>query len=154
MFTKEECEKIKQGIKTSLAGGKAIERGRKYEEFLILDREILDLVLEKIKVFGVHQLREGRILRYEEGCFFNLHTDTYDKHPDRYKTIIIQLSNEEDYLGGKMCFGDDILDKKIGTTVIFDSTTLHGMETIESGIRYSFVIWLERQDLGIQKKLI
>jgi hypothetical protein len=92
LFTKEECEKIKQGIKTSLAGGKAIERGRKYEEFLILDREILDLVLEKIKVFGVHQLREGRILRYEEGCFFNLHTDTYDKHPDRYKTIIIQIN--------------------------------------------------------------
>ena len=154
IFTKEECEKIKQGIKTSLHGSNANEKARKYEEFLILDRKILDLVLEKIKVFGVHQLREGRILRYEEGCFFNLHTDTYDKHPNRYKTIIIQLSNEEDYRGGKTRFGDDILDKKMGTTIIFDSTTIHGMEIIESGIRYSFVIWLEKEDLGKQKELI
>jgi predicted 2-oxoglutarate/Fe(II)-dependent dioxygenase YbiX len=154
LFTKEECEKIKRGIESSPAGSKDDLWYRKYEEFLILDREILDLVLEKIKVFGVYQLREGRILKYEKGCFFNLHTDTYDKHPDRYKTIIIQLSNEEDYRGGKVCFGDDILDKKIGTTAIFDSTTIHGMEIIESGTRYSFVIWLERQDLGIEKTLI
>lgn len=154
LFTKEECEKIKKGIETSPARTKDEFSYRKYEEFLILDREILDLILEKIKVFGVKQLREGRILKYETGCFFNLHTDAYDKHPNRYKTIIIQLSNEDDYIGGKMCFGDNILDKKIGTTAIFDSTTIHGMEIIESGTRYSFVIWLERKDLGIQKTLI
>ena len=153
LFTKEECKKIRESIKDSLAGGKDDLWYRKYEEFLILDREILDLVLEKIKVFGVDQLREGRILRYEEGCFFNLHADAYDEQPHRYRTIIIQLSNEEDYQGGKMLFGDDVLDKKIGTTAIFDSAILHGMEIIESGTRYSFVIWLERQDLGIQKKL-
>lgn len=154
LFTREECEKIKQGIRTSPAGGKDDLWYRKYEEFLILDREILDLVLEKIKVFGVYKLREGRVLRYEQGCFFNLHTDAYDEQPHRYKTIVIQLSDEEDYKGGKMLFGDDVLGRKIGTAAIFDSTTIHGMELIESGTRYSFVIWLERQDLGIQKKLM
>lgn len=153
LFTKEECEKIKQGIETSPAGGKDDFYYRKYEEFLILDREILDLIFEKIKKLGVKQLKEGRILKYEKGCFFNLHKDRYDTHPYRYKTIVIQLSEEKDYEGGKMIFGNDILSKKIGTTVIFDSNTIHGMEMIESGVRYSFVIWLERQDFIAEKTI-
>lgn len=153
LFTKEECEKIKQGISTSPAGGKDDFYYRKYEEFLILDREILDLIFEKIKKLGVKQLKEGRILKYEKGCFFNLHKDRYDTHPYRYKTIVIQLSEEKDYEGGKMIFGNDILSKKIGTTIMFDSNTIHGMEMIESGVRYSFVIWLKRQDLVEEKTL-
>lgn len=154
LFTKEECEKIKQGIETSPAGGKDDLWYRKYEEFLILDREILDLVLEKVKFFGVQQLKEGRILRYEQGCFFDLHTDAYDEQPHRYKTIVIQLSEEKDYKGGKMVFGNEVLNRQVGTTAIFDSTTIHGMEIIESGTRYSFVIWLERKDLGFKKRML
>lgn len=154
LFTKEECKRIRESIKDSPAGGKDDLWYRKYEEFLILDREILDLVLDRLKIFEVQSVREGRVLRYEEGCFFSLHTDAYDEQPHRYKTIIIQLSNEEDYQGGKMLFGNEVLNKKIGTTAIFDSTTIHGMETIKSGTRYSFVIWLERQDLGVKKGLL
>ncbi len=154
LFTEAECIKIKESIKDSPAGTKDNFYYRKYEEFLILDREILDLVLSKTKIFGIENIREGRILKYEPGCFFNIHTDAYDKHPHRYKTLIIQLSDEKDYEGGKMIFGNDVLNKKIGNTAFFDSTTLHGMEIIESGIRYSFVVWLERKDLGIKKNIL
>lgn len=154
LFTKEECEKIKNSITDSPAGSKDDLWYRKYEEFLILDREILDLVLSKTKIFGIENIREGRILKYEPGCFFNIHKDAYDEHPNRYKTLIIQLSDENDYEGGKMVFGNDVLNKKIGSTTFFDSNILHGMEIIESGIRYSFVVWLERMDLVIKKNIL
>ena len=154
LFTKEECVKIRESIKSSPAGGKDDLWYRKYEEFLILDREILELVLNKIKVFGVHNIKEGRVLRYEKGCFFDIHTDTYDEQPHRYKTVVIQLSEETEYEGGKMIFGNDILSREIGSTAFFDSTTLHGMEIVKSGTRYSFVLWLEREDLGVKKALL
>jgi len=154
LFTKKECKKILDGIKNSRAGGTDDVWYRKYQEFLILDREILDLVLEKVKIFGVKQIKQGRILKYEKGCFFNIHTDTYDEKPHRYKTIIIQLSDENEYEGGKVIVGDEVLSKHIGNTTIFDSTTLHGMEIIENGTRYSFIVWLERSDVGVYKNII
>jgi predicted 2-oxoglutarate/Fe(II)-dependent dioxygenase YbiX len=154
LFTKEECKRIRESIKDSPAGGKDDLWYRKYEEFLILDREILDLVLDRLKIFEVQSVREGRVLRYEEGCFFDIHTDAYDEKPHRYKTVVIQLSDEKDYEGGKMVFGNDVLNREIGSTAFFDSSTLHGMEVIESGTRYSFVLWLERKDLGVKKGLL
>jgi len=154
LFTKEECIKIRESIKNSPAGGKDDLWYRKYEEFLILDREILDLVLDRLKIFGVQTVREGRVLRYEKDCFFSIHADTYDERPHRYKTVVVQLSDEQEYKGGKMVFGNDTLSREIGSTAFFDSTTLHGMEIIESGTRYSFILWLERKDLGVKKSLL
>ena len=53
-----------------------------------------------------------------------------------------------------MSFGEDIFNKKIGNTVIFEGIIKHGMEKVISGIRYAFVIWLERNDFGIKKVVI
>ena len=49
LFTKEECEFIKKGIDNSPAGTSSDDMHRRYEEFLILDDEILNLIFEKIK---------------------------------------------------------------------------------------------------------
>jgi|LakMenE18May11ns_1017448.scaffolds.fasta_scaffold9388830_2 predicted 2-oxoglutarate/Fe(II)-dependent dioxygenase YbiX len=154
LFNKEECLLIIDSIKNSVGTSDLDIESRKYKEWLIVDNKILNLILEKLKVFGVENFKEGRILRYETGCFFDRHVDTWEKYPHRYKTIVIQLSDENDYEGGVMSFGEDIFSKKIGNTVIFEGTIKHGMEKVTSGTRYAFVIWLERGDFGIKKIVI
>lgn len=154
LFNKEECLLIIDNIKNSVGTSDLDIESRKYKEWLIVDNKILNLILEKLKVFGIEKIKEGRILKYEEGCFFNEHVDTWEKYPHRYKTVIIQLSDETDYGGGELKFGNQILSKKIGTTTIFEGTILHGMSPITNGVRYVFVIWLERHDFGIKKVLV
>lgn len=149
LFTKEECEFIKKGIENSPAGTSSDDMHRRYEEFLILDDEILNLIFEKIKNFGVKKIKEGRILCYKKGCFFNMHTDAYVGKLHRYKTVLIQLSDEHEYEGGELIIENKIMDKKIGTTVMIDATVLHGMKVLKNGVRFSFVIWLDREDMGL-----
>lgn len=154
LFNKEECETILKSIQKSVGNSVLDITDRKYQEWLIIDQDILNLILNKISIFGVKKIKEGRILKYDKGCFFNKHVDTWEKYPHRYKTVIIQLSDENDYVGGTMSYGDNVLNKKIGSTVIFDGTIIHGMEKIENGTRYAFVIWLERSDFGIKKVVV
>ena len=150
LFTKEECEFIKNGIQDSPAGTSSDDIHRRYEEFLILDVKILDLIFEKIKKYGVKKIKEGRVLCYKKGCFFNMHTDAYVGKTHRYKTVLIQLSDENDYEGGELIIENKIMDKKIGTTVMIDATVLHGMKVLKNGVRFSFVIWLDREDMGLK----
>ena len=154
LFNKEECLLILDSIKNSVGSSVLDITDRKYKEWLIVDREILEFILERVKEFGVMNIKEGRILRYESGCFFDKHVDTWEKYPHRYKTIIIQLSDESDYVGGTMYYGDELLNKKIGNTCIFEGTVVHGMEKVICGVRHAFVIWLERNDFGIKKVVV
>ena len=154
MITSEECGIIINGIKNHQGTTIYDTDDRVYEEWLILDKSILNLVLEKLKIFGVEKIKEGRVLSYVKDGYFDEHTDTYEKYPHRYKTVIIQLSDKDAYKGGTMTFGDQILNKEIGNTAIFIGTTVHSMKKIEEGIRYAFVIWLERSDFGLKKALL
>ena len=154
LFTKDECSIILNGIENNEEYSLLNIDDRKYEEWLIVDKSILDMVLNKLKRFGITSIKEGRILKYDKGCFFKKHVDTWEKYPHRYKTIIVQLSNGDSYEGGNMMYGDVILGKEIGNTVMFEGTLPHSMGEITSGIRYAFVIWLERNDFGINKTLL
>ena len=154
MFTSEECDIIINGIENHQGTTNYDIDDRKYKEWLILNEDILNLILEKLKIIGVKKIKEGRVLKYEKGGFFDEHTDTFEKYPHRYKTVIIQLSDENEYKGGTMTFGDEILNKEIGNTAIFLGTTIHSMKKIEEGIRYAFVIWLERNDFDLKKALL
>jgi predicted 2-oxoglutarate/Fe(II)-dependent dioxygenase YbiX len=154
LFTEKECSLILDSIKNSVGTSSYDMIDRKYQEWLIVDRNVLDFILNKVKIFGVQKIKEGRILKYEEGSFFDDHIDTHEIHPHRYKTIIIQLSDETDYDGGELKFGNEILSKKIGYSTMFEGTVIHGMKPITKGIRYVFVMWLERADFGIKKALV
>lgn len=154
LFSKKDCKFILSGIDTSLHGTVLNEHDRKYQEWLILDRNILDFILKKINIFNVVNIKEGRILRYNTGGFFKQHLDTWWKYPHRLKTICIQLSDGSDYTGGVMTVDNSVFDRKIGNTIIFDGTQSHGMELITHGTRYVFVIWLDRDDMGIVKNIL
>lgn len=154
LFAKEECVSILNSVSNSIGSSSLELSDRKYTEWLIVDNNILNLILNKLSIFNVKKIKEGRILRYDVGCFFNKHVDMWEKYPHRYKTVIIQLSDSNEYEGGDMTYGNNILDKSIGNTVIFNSDIEHGMSIIKSGTRYAFVIWLERGDFGIQKDFL
>ncbi len=154
LFNKNECEFILGGITNSIAGTTYTLDNRNYKEWLITEPIILNLILSKIKIFGVNNIKEGRILKYEIGGLFDTHVDTYDKHPHRYKTVIIQLSDGNTYEGGELMIGNELINKEIGNTVIFSGLIPHSMSVVKNGFRYSFVIWLERNDVGIHKEII
>lgn len=154
LFSKEECKYILSSIESSPASTSLQEHDRKYREWLIVDRTVLNFILSKLIRFKVANIKEGRILRYETGGFFDQHKDTWWKYPHRLKTVCIQLSDSTDYEGGVMTVGGEVFSKNIGNTIIFNGTTSHGMELITSGTRYVFVIWLDREDMGIVKNIL
>lgn len=155
MFTEDECKTILNGIDNSVETAYLGLSDRKYKHWLVTDNVLLGSIEKKLRNFDVTNIKEGRILKYEVGDFFENHYDTYDEYPHRYKTILVQLSNGEDYEGGVLTFGDEILRKEIGTTTIFDSvTTLHGMSPITYGTRYVLVVWLERNDFLIRNSFL
>lgn len=154
LFTKEDCEFILSDIDDRIADTILNEPDRKYNEWLVTDSKILNFIFSKIAHLGIVKIKQGRILEYTNGCFFEPHFDRWEKYPDRIKTILIQLSDKTDYEGGVLTIDKYVFDKEIGNTVIFDGNKLHGMTPIIKGNRYVFVLWLERDELGIKRNLL
>ena len=79
----------------------------------------------------------------------------YDWHIDRGKgsvagrrklTISVQLSQPEQYIGGALEINADghpfQAPRDQGTAIVFSANTLHRVEPIISGLRYSLVAWV------------
>lgn len=97
------------------------------------------------------------INKYSEGGYFKKHRDDYALKPDwalRFKTLIVQLSDESEYEGGNFTVDDIITDKKIGNCILFNSSTYHEVLKINKGTRYSLTLWLDRNDINHGKSLL
>lgn len=90
---------------------------------------------------------------YAEGEYYNWHTDvdvfvdTENNQDIRKLSIIVQLSDPEDYTGGEVQLmnGESetyFLPKTKGTIIVFDSRTRHRVRKIYSGNRKSLVGWV------------
>ena len=64
----------------------------------------------------------------------------------RKLSVVLQLSNPEDYTGGDLVInpGGELLypDKTQGTVIFFPSILQHEVTPLESGNRYSIVSWI------------
>ena len=91
--------------------------------------------------------------RYEEGDFYTWHLDQDVKsmissdQEVRKLSFSLQLSKDEDYVGGILEFTDVdnetfIAPRDRGCLIIFDSRTIHRVSPIESGVRESLVGWV------------
>ena len=49
-----------------------------------------------------------KLVRYQKGDVFKKHRDNGEGYNDRYKTLVIQLSNSEDYKGGDLLIYNNI----------------------------------------------
>jgi predicted 2-oxoglutarate/Fe(II)-dependent dioxygenase YbiX len=169
LFTEDECNYFKSLSKDTLFERSAViaENGiaevsnyRTSTQVKIqMDSNLSTMILEKVKEFGIKTLPEYFIiLKYDKNQEFKRHNDTGIDYPNRFKTLIIQLSNETDYDGGELCIfhnGKTIISsKEIGNVIIFDSSIDHCANKIEDGIRYSMVFWLSIDNFGLNKSLI
>ena len=169
LFTEDECNYFKSLSKDTLFERSAViaENGiaevsnyRTSTQVKIqMDSNLSTMILEKVKEFGIKTLPEYFIiLKYDKRQEYKRHNDTGLYRLDRYKTLIIQLSNETEYNGGELCiFHNDetiITSKEIGNTIMFDSSLDHCANKIKEGIRYSMVFWLSIDNFGLTKSLI
>lgn len=101
---------------------------------------------------------EIQLAKYEAGDHFTRHQDTsakqfsrmHDGERTRKISASVQLSSEKDYTGGDFVFFTeknkegskaDVVSKDPGTMVVFPSYCEHMVTKVESGTRYSLVIW-------------
>lgn len=163
LFTKDECTQLlnehSNFEKSSVHRGAYITEVNKdfrssKESTVSMSESTKSLLLQKLKEFDVIDLPGyTKVLKYDVGDEFKRHQD---KGPGpeistRYKTLIIQLSDSIDYDGGDLVIEDGnnkiIMNKQLGNTIMFDSTHWHQAFPIIEGIRYVFVIWLEKKHL-------
>jgi predicted 2-oxoglutarate/Fe(II)-dependent dioxygenase YbiX len=81
---------------------------------------------------------------YNFGSFFGEHIDNYicvtDKI-DRKLTLIVQLSEDNDYTAGNVSVVGKILPRTIGSLIIFPSNFKHHVSKVGRGERWSLISW-------------
>lgn len=121
------------------------------QEFEWLYRRLTDVILDmnqKYFKFDIWGLTES--LQFTK---YVAPTGKYDEHVDcgfgsviRKLSIVIQLSDENDYDGGNFeyidCKDPEILPRRKGTLLIFPSFSLHRVSPVTRGTRYSLVGWV------------
>ena len=92
-----------------------------------------------------------KLLKYEKGDGYGWHPDFgQGKESTRKLSIIVQLSDSDDYDGGDLEFAittkddDDFVKatRKKGSIIIFNPLIVHRITPIISGTRYSMVGWI------------
>jgi PKHD-type hydroxylase len=101
--------------------------------------------------YDISTISEIELLKYKNGNKYEMHQDVgwHDYPFQRKLTMIVQLSNSDDYEGGDLIFqydntnevADKIRDK--GSIIIFPSMMHHAITPITKGERLSLVTWIE-----------
>ncbi len=97
--------------------------------------------------FEIEQTETLQLLSYGPGQHYDWHVDigTFDLAL-RKISLIAFLSSAEDYDGGELefFFGDPpaMVERRLGSLVIFPSFALHRVRAITRGRRYSLALWL------------
>ena len=156
LFNREEVEKIK-----ALAGNfhqaevyssgtvhvnTNIRNSFKYP--FIDNNEFKHLIVPKLVSLDIKDIGfESMLLKYTEGHFFVKHQDRHSIQGARKKTLVIQLSDVDEYEGGYLKVGDKSASKELGNVIVFDAGHIHEVTKITSGITYCFLAFLEESDL-------
>jgi PKHD-type hydroxylase len=87
-----------------------------------------------------------QLLEYGEGGKYDWHMDIGPGHAAHRKlSVIIQLSDPDDYEGGEVVFkaseNEHTLPRDRGMIAIFPSYVLHKVNPVTKGTRYSLVTW-------------
>ena len=116
ILTKNECKSIiemnngfTQSKLGAAKGGYDSSIRSSYDSIIETNDTIRNLLLPKLSKYGVVSLSDYfTILKYEIGHEFKKHRDIglNETTNKRYKTLIIQLSNFDDYVGGDLIVWD------------------------------------------------
>lgn len=102
--------------------------------------------------FDISLIRDIQFTTYkeEDSGKYDWHFDTFWANPrttDRKISVIIQLSDEDEYEGGDFELDSQFEQpqglKKKGTVLVFPSFILHRVTPVTKGVRKSLVSWIE-----------
>lgn len=83
---------------------------------------------------------------YGDGGHYDWHADIGETVPHRKISVVVQLSDEDEYVGGKLQFNIGPFypeaPKKKGTMVVFPTYMLHRVTPVVEGLRMSLVSWV------------
>jgi predicted 2-oxoglutarate/Fe(II)-dependent dioxygenase YbiX len=154
-FTKDECEYLlsySNNFKPSgitINGEDVFNDYRISEDSLSTNDELKKFLLDKFSNFNIISIPRVGYIKYTKGSKFKLHRDRNDSNGlfgDRYKTLIIQLSDPKDYIGGNLIVEKNIMPTEQGSVILFNSKCLHEVTELEDGIRYSLCLFLTKNN--------
>lgn len=166
IFSKKDCEYIKSFYSqyTEIDGMSAHNfndleiRFRKGSsaKFVVIDNiELKEFLIKKLSPLKVKNIPSIKIMKYVEGGRLAKHQDFSKYGVDIiYKTLLIQLSETTDYIGGDLIVGNITQSREIGSITTISPTIEHEVSMVESGERYSLVLFLYESDFDIQKSMI
>lgn len=91
-----------------------------------------------------------RVLEIQHITYFKddhhaAHVDTvfaHDRELQRKISIVLMLSNKNDYTGGNLVVNGQRIDLDKGDIVMFKPTTTHVVEKVEDGVRKTLASWV------------
>jgi hypothetical protein len=170
IFTTDECNYIKTFWNTV----PTIESGGRHPFFLNGNKininsessghinyfdethELFNFVLNRFKKINVKKFSSAiKITRYNQGDFFLPHKDfQHYENGELSRTIVVQLSDSNDYCGGDLIVENIPQTRNIGEYITIKASQLHEVTQITSGIRYGLVIFLLNDDMNFPKTII
>lgn len=174
LFTSEECEWLKtfysedesidgsKPLKMLTKDGKEItitlrqgKKGNKGFFYHSNDTELLNFLKEKLYPLGVRKIKDVKFIKYQKGDVLAPHVD-FGRYgvESNYKTLVVQLSDEDDYSGGDFCLWGEPQSRKQGSYNFFLRTVEHEVTEVTDGVRYSMSLFLTEDDLELKKTII
>lgn len=174
LFTSEECEWLKSfySEEDAIDGSKPIKMKTKDgEEIYITLRQgkkgnkgffhhssdpiLIEFLKDRLSFLGVRKIQDVKFIKYKKGDVLAPHVDfgRYGVEAN-YKTLVVQLSNENDYSGGDFCLWGVPQSRKQGTYNFFLRTVEHEVTEVTEGVRYSMSLFFTEDDLDIKKSII
>jgi predicted 2-oxoglutarate/Fe(II)-dependent dioxygenase YbiX len=77
-----------------------------------------------------------RILKYSSQCFIPKHLDGSYSANNNTHNLIIQMSEPDNYKGGKVIVNDTEYKLEPGDALVYDFKVLHEVRPIKQGLRY------------------
>jgi hypothetical protein len=121
------------------------------------DHTLLNFIINKLQVIDLKSIQSGavKITKYSKGHYFAPHHDfNYYRKGAIYKTLVIQLSDPTDYVGGDLYVKDVPQPREQGSYSLFLSSDIHEVKLLEEGIRFSLTIFLNESDFINTKSII
>lgn len=135
---------------TSKQGKDIFNDYRISEDYRTIDPELKNFLQKKLLSEGIKSIPTIEFIKYKKGSKFMLHRDrdvSIGNFPYRVKTLIIQLSDSDNYKGGQLIVEGKAMPRARGSLIIFDSSCLHEVKELTDGERFSLCLFLKKENL-------
>lgn len=148
-LTLDECDFIIKYF-SNIESYNMINDNRNLEIHQVSDYNHFKFLEKKLGEINIINNPTININKYNQGCYFLPHVDNggfNDPNHERLQTVVINLSDNNTYVGGNLYIDNKLIELTQGSAVIFNSHTVHEVKEITRGFRYSLVLWLKESHI-------